>query len=401
MMTNLTTFFKRFSIFFFVLPVTIISPFIKREKNRIIFTSFLNSRFNSNSKYLFLWFVKNVKDYDSYFVINDNKLRNNLNNEIGNYFIETNSVSGKLFALQASIWIISSAALPVGGYFMKIRRSIIHLGHGTPLKKLAFLQETVSIHKIYYMLNKTNISYSIASSEYFQPIIAKTFGLSQDKILISGQPRNDQLFIKSDFDINSFNKNKEKPSKNILYAPTWRDFSSVWLFPFKDFSLKILGDFLLENNINVFLRTHPGFEDEIDSKLLNIPNVYLFSATTYVEIMDYLNNFDLLITDYSSIYFDFLLLDRPMIFLPYDYEEYNKKIGFTVPYHDFTPGYKPSTLKDFMAAIMESFSALDKYKDERNRINNICNTLKNNNCKKFTELLYEKEILYLGACCHG
>jgi CDP-glycerol glycerophosphotransferase len=181
--------------------------------------------------------------------------------------------------------------------------------------------------------------------------------------------------------------------KNILYAPTWRPTSGVRLFPFEDFSRDTLADFLTINKINIFIRSHPNFEDEIDAELLKLPNIYLFSGKIYPEIMDYLNVFDLLITDYSSIYFDYLLLDRPIVFLPYDYDQYNEEIGFAVLYKEFTPGDKSLNMKDFLCAIEKPLNGNDAYINERNRINKICNSFQKDNCKELVKLLYNKNIL--------
>jgi CDP-glycerol glycerophosphotransferase len=333
-----------------------------------------------------------MKYYNSYFVINDDELRNNLNTTIGNYFIETKSFSGKMFVLKAAIWFISSIEFPVGGLFLSYKRYVIHLGHGTPLKNIGLLESNISlVKKIYYAIARTNISYSIASSKTFSSIISGFLGLPLKKIIIAGQARNDQLFIKSDFNIK--NVVGKENMKNILYAPTWRTNTKVKLFPFEDFNIKEFVDMLVKNKINLFVRTHPDYEDEIDNEILDMPNIFLFSGKKYHEIMDYLNIFDLLITDYSSIFFDYLLLDRPLVFLPYDYDSYNKEIGFTVPYNDYTPGYKPSTMKDFTEAIYESVYGEDKYKDVRNRVNEICNIYQMNNRQEFVKLLQKMGIL--------
>ncbi|MDR2408837.1 MAG: CDP-glycerol glycerophosphotransferase family protein [Bacteroidales bacterium] len=386
-------YFDRLSIFIFSIIGTIISSFIKCDENRILFNSFQNKKYNSNSKYLFLWFIENVKNYNSYFVVNDNKLRKELNDCLGNYFVETKTFKGKIFALQAKVWVVSALEMPVGCLFAKSKRYVIHLGHGTPLKKIGLLENKISLgKKIYYALLKTNISYTLSPSTFFQPILAQFLDLPLDAVLIAGQARNDQLFIKPNFNINKLTK---KPGmKNILYAPTWRPTTKLLLFPFNDFSSQGLGDFLTNNDINIFLRLHPNFESEVDAELLNIKNIYLFSGTVYDEIIDFLNIFDLLITDYSSICFDYLLLDRPMIFLPYDYESYNTEIGFTVPYNDFTPGYKPLNMKDFMKSILDSFNeTTDIYSRERKKVNGICNSFRNNNREEFVKLLYGRNIL--------
>jgi CDP-glycerol glycerophosphotransferase len=382
----------RLSLFLFSIFGMILSVFIKYDNRRIIFNSFQNNKYNSNSKYLFLWFIKNVKDYRSYFVINNDILRNELNSAIGNYFIETKTLKGKLFALQAKIWIISTLELPVGCIFAKHKRYVIHLGHGTPIKNIGLLEKNVSlIKKIYYYVASSNISHALAPSEYFKTMISQFINLPLENILIAGHARNDQLFVKSNLNIQKITKQQ---GKNILYAPTWRQSTKLKLFPFDDLSCLELSDFLDNNKINVFLRVHPNFEEKIDPELLAVKNIYVFSGKVYDEIMDYLNLFDLLITDYSSIYFDFLLLDRPIIFLTYDYEQYNKEIGFPFLYNELTPGYKPSTMKEFMKAILDSFDRnIDLYKNERMQINSICNAFKHDNCKEFVKLLYEKNIL--------
>jgi CDP-glycerol glycerophosphotransferase len=385
-------FFRRLFILLSSVPVIIISFFIRRDKNRVIFTSFLNKKYNSNSKYLFQWFIQNLKNYQSYFVVNDDDLREQLNNTIGNYFIETKTFKGKIFALRGAIWFISSFELPVGGFYLAHNRYVVHLDHGSPTKNAGFKEKRVSLlKKIYYTMIKTNISYSVAPSAYFQPIQSGFFGISNDRVLITGLPRNDQLFVKSMLDIHDITKHEGM--KNILYAPTWRPSTKLWLFPFNDFDIQKLSLFLIENKINIFLRTHPYFEEEIDKKLLEIPNVYLFSGNIYDEINDYLNIFDLLITDYSNIYCDYLLLDRPIIFLPYDFESYNEEIGYAIPYDEVSPGYKPDNMNDFLNAIKESLYGNDEYKDERNRVNQLYNYYTKDNCKNFVDILYEHGIL--------
>jgi CDP-glycerol glycerophosphotransferase len=374
-------------------PAMIISIFLKRDKKRVIFSAFLTKKFNSNSKYLFLWFLQNIKHYNAYFVINDKKLREKLNASIGNYFIETRSMKGILFALASPLWFVSTLEMPVGGFFLTYRRTVIHLGHGTPLKNIGFLENNIGVIKtLYYNMMRTNISFSVASSERFQSIIARFLHISTRRVFIAGQARNDQLFIKSEIDIKTLVK--DPGAKNVLYAPTWRPKLNLQLFPFDDLSLPELEQFLIKNKINIFLRTHPNLEEAIDPALLQLSNIYLFSGKEYNEIMDYLNEFDLVVTDYSSLYFDYLLLDKPMIFLPYDLDEYTKDIGLTVPYDEFAPGYKSYTMKEFFEHLLSSLSENDPYKAGRARVNKMVNAYQKDNRKSFVELLKEKGIMH-------
>lgn len=343
----------------------------------IVFSAFANKTFDSNSKYLFLYFLKNHPEYKSFFVINNDILRKELEDKYGKHFIETVSMQGKIFALKACVWVISWFDLPVGGFLMKFRRTVFHLGHGTPLKNIGLLEKNISfIKKMYYALIRMNVSYSLASSSLMSDVISRFIGISKKYIIIGGQPRNDSLMEKKETDCLT-----DSDTIKILYAPTWRQNSDVRLFPFEDFSTDGLGQFLIDNNIELFIRFHPEFEEIIPEKILAVRNVSLFSAKKYPEIMDYINQFDQIITDYSSIYFDYLLLDRPMIFIPYDYNEYNEKIGFTVPYDEYTPGPKPKTFDGFKKAVLNGAKDSSYYAEERKKINDLCNPVRNNSCE--------------------
>ena len=85
--------------------------------------------------------------------------------------------------------------------------------------------------------------------------------------------------------------------------------------------------------------------------------------------MDIADIFDILITDYSSIYIDYLLLDRPLIFLPYDKEQYLKGRGMNFEYDKVTPGAKPDSQQKFIDAIAELCHGRDRYQQERQKCN--------------------------------
>lgn len=92
--------------------------------------------------------------------------------------------------------------------------------------------------------------------------------------------------------------------------------------------------------------------------------------------MDIADIFDILITDYSSIYIDYLLLDRPLIFLPYDKEQYLKGRGMNFEYDKVTPGAKPDSQQKFIDAIAEICHGRDRYQQERQKA--ICFSMRSN-----------------------
>ena len=88
-----------------------------------------------------------------------------------------------------------------------------------------------------------------------------------------------------------------------------------------------------------------------------------------LDSMEILAGFDGVITDYSSIYIDYLLTEKPLLFLPYDLEEYEQKRGMNFRYMDVTPGPKPVTMDGFMKELFKLLTDTSYYKEERHKGN--------------------------------
>lgn len=104
--------------------------------------------------------------------------------------------------------------------------------------------------------------------------------------------------------------------------------------------------------------------------------------------MDVLSNFDLLITDYSSIYFDFLILEKPVLFLPYDLILYEKSVGLNFEYNAITPGPKPKKQSEFIKEIYKLLNDNSYYLKERKFTNKYFNqTVKGSSQKIYSFIL--------------
>ena len=98
--------------------------------------------------------------------------------------------------------------------------------------------------------------------------------------------------------------------------------------------------------------------------------------------MDYINCFDALITDYSSIYLDYMLLERPIIFLPYDLQDYESTVGFTMDYEENTPGPKPATMQDFLQTLFDIKNTPEPFTTKIHELNKKLNSPDKNACEK-------------------
>lgn len=347
---------------------------IRPDSHIWLFSSTDNSHYNYNSRYLFEYVKENLPEITPLFVINDPELRNSLSSKYGKqYFTETESIQGIRQALSAGVWF-TSAGLPAYGTGLHKKRLIINLWHGVPLKKIALLDPNLKkAARIYFKkIFSENYTCILTTSHELIPLMARSFAVSEDKIKVWGQPRNDGLFQKNDCReiLGQLFPDLPEYTKTVLYAPTFRDYGQVQLFPFKDFDQKQLEAFLDEKNMLLFIRTHVA---EQGSAALYLGKRIRFLGNEQAEdVTGILNIFDCLITDYSSIYIDYLLTDKPMIFLPYDRQQYLDGRGMNFDYDDVTPGPKPETFNDFLDALSPKE---DFWKSERTRVNRLFNEI--------------------------
>ncbi|RGQ05244.1 CDP-glycerol glycerophosphotransferase family protein [Blautia obeum] len=347
---------------------------IRPDSHIWLFSSTDNSHYNYNSRYLFEYVKENLPEITPLFVINDSELRNSLSSKYGKqYFIETESIQGIRQALSAGVWF-TSAGLPAYGIGLHKKRLIINLWHGVPLKKIALLDPNLKkAARIYFKkIFSENYTCILTTSHELIPLMARSFAVSEDKIKVWGQPRNDGLFQKNDCReiLGQLFPNLPEYTKTVLYAPTFRDYGQVQLFPFKDFDQEQLEAFLEEKNMLLFIRTHVAEQGSAAPYLGK--RIRFLGNEQAEDVTGILNIFDCLITDYSSIYIDYLLTDKPMIFLPYDRQQYLDGRGMNFDYDDVTPGPKPETFNDFLDALSPKE---DFWKSERTRVNRLFNEI--------------------------
>lgn len=347
---------------------------IRPDSHIWLFSSTDNSHYNYNSRYLFEYVKENLPEITPLFVINDPELRNSLSSKYGKqYFIETESIQGIRQALSAGVWF-TSAGLPAYGTGLHKKRLIINLWHGVPLKKIALLDPNLKkAARIYFKkIFSENYTCILTTSHELIPLMARSFAVSEDKIKVWGQPRNDGLFQKNDCReiLGQLFPDLPEYTKTVLYAPTFRDYGQVQLFPFKDFDQKQLEAFLDEKNMLLFIRTHVAEQGSAAPYLGK--RIRFLGNEQAEDVTGILNIFDCLITDYSSIYIDYLLTDKPMIFLPYDRQQYLDGRGMNFDYDDVTPGPKAETFNDFLDALSPKE---DFWKSERTRVNRLFNEI--------------------------
>lgn len=190
----------------------------------------------------------------------------------------------------------------------------------------------------------------VVGSEALADIYKEAFALSDHNILRTGIPRTDLFFdkqgqqkVKDDiFRVNPHLRGK----KVILYAPTFRDKELV------DFDLQLEIDEMyqhLRDEYILIIKLHPAIRNISESEERYAD--FLYDYSLYPNINDLFLVTDILITDYSSIPFEFCLLNKPMIFYAYDLEKYAKKRGIIGDYVSDVPGPVVNSTKEVVSVI--------------------------------------------------
>lgn len=349
--------------------------------NLLVFSGQFGQKFSDNSKYLFQNFVKHYSDEFQIVWITCNKsLIGTINPNQSKDFqvIYQYSLAGIITLLRAKVIFYVMGRRDIPFFAFSRKTTIIQLWHGIPIKKIGTGADGDNwLSLVTRILNLSSYTYWICSSAIDRNATALCVRLPIDGVVITGLPRNDYLI-----------EHKNVPSsellarfpflqkKIILYAPTWRDNTIVRFFPFDDFSLEDINAFLEANDAYLLLRGH--WTDDIYARNGKLEydsategRVVAATHDMFEDVQELLPFVDILISDYSSIWVDFLLLDRPLIFVPYDLEEYEKERGLLYNYHQITPGPKVSTNKEFIEAMQEYILNPEKDSEKRRYIKKI------------------------------
>ena len=373
--------------------VYFISFFSPRDRKIWIFGCQEKKLFNDNSKYFFLYTANNHKDKIKAVWLSKKKeiikdLRKKGYNAHGTY-----SLLGIYHTLRAKYFIFDTYLSDII-YWTSNGSKKINLWHGIVFKKIEFDVKKGKLGQIYQSNGLKRLIYEFflpwifkkpdfltATSGLTQKIFASAFKTNKNKTFITGYPRNDILFKKIEnfelgFDTAMLQKIKalkaEEQTKIIFYLPTFREskisFNKNPLMNTSSFDK--LNDFLKSENAVFLIKLHPLLGK---IKFKNSKSDRIFKISSKTDIYPLLRLTDLLITDYSSIFFDFLLLKKPIIFFPYDLDEYAlKDRGFYFNYKQFTPGPKAYDFDELLCQIKHLTRGRDKFTSQRKKIRDSC-----------------------------
>lgn len=286
-----------------------------------------------------------------------------------------------------------------GYYFRRKKRQIIiNVWHGIPIKGNRYHDfgghnYIIKTTKNPFPRKRPN-DYLVSTSKFTTYLLNHFINEFSANVIYTGYPRNDLIISGLEEKIKKDVFSNYQSHKIIFYAPTYRNPKDSDAWPQNPITNKdLLADlnyFLEQNKIHLILKPHPleviAFEhiksdniQIIDSKWLEIKNINLYSILSMTDI---------LITDYSSIMFDFLLADKPTIIFDYDYDFYRNTTGLMLDnFDEWAPGHRSKNIKQLINAISEAIEK-DPFKDDRNRIKNEIHIFKDNkSTERFIEFI--------------
>jgi CDP-glycerol glycerophosphotransferase (TagB/SpsB family) len=372
-----------------ILPLALLVP---KKKNSLLFIGRDDGQFIDNIKYLFLYVWGQTTSgtttgIDITFLTENRAVFEELKEK--NYpVVFSPTFRSALKLLRTSVLVVDNINWIVNFknmYLFRTRK--IQLFHAVPIKRIGSFSPILEEERKYFAMrlyqwvNGQHQVYDwfLSPSRFFtERVFSKAY--PSRYIFEGGLPRNDALFGGPDRQVFSgkdgeeyerINGKKGSGKKIVLYMPTFRD-KGKGAFYENVLDVRELSVFAEIHGIHFLVKYHQleraKFRDEVLGGITNITFFY-----DVKDIYPFLPLVDVLITDYSSIYFDYLLLDRPVVFFPYDLEIYlEKERGLIFDYDDLTPGPKCFTQEELLGRLKEILvDGRDYFKEKRAEVANI------------------------------
>lgn len=338
--------------------IRLLKLFIKPNDRLIVFSSFSGKSYDDSPRAIYEGMIKDHR-FDDYELVWDFRDPQKYNIERGSK-IKTDTLTYYTTLLKARLWI-TNVSMYRGLEFTGINSYVFNTWHGTAIKKLGI--DVIGKKTFKGKTKQKRGDVLLAQGLYDVKTFSHAYEMPRQSVLAFGLPRNDELVYNNKPGIINGLKAHlgiAPDKKVILYAPTYREYqrdnnkNSIFSLPINigNWEERLSSDFV------ILFRAHPDV-----FKVLNIvENDFVKDVSTYPHVNELMLMSDLLISDYSSIFFDYSILGRPMLCFAYDYDRYNEERGL---YFDIRKELASERLSD-ENILVDTIIKLDW--EERSRI---------------------------------
>lgn len=316
-----------------------------------------------NTYHLFNYIRKTKPEINAYYVIEKDAKDRKYIEKLGN-IIDFGSLKHTLYLMCAKTTINSYVERP-NMYTEEYKEIIKYYPEFVQNKKVFLQHGVIGVSRVNHVLHKNRVNYAlfVTSSQFEKNHIVKEFGYSEDEVIVTGLPRWDNL-------------NKNLATKKILLMPTWRSWiqseeelrQSEYFNRYMDLItnkhvIRLLEDYDYE----LVFYPHYQVQRIITDNTIHIHDRIRIVRQGERRVQDLLNECEILLTDYSTVAFDFAYMEKPVIFYQFDYSEFYSKHYNEGPIQHKKQLFGPVVEKiDDVVAKIEAFligrENLDDYK---------------------------------------
>lgn len=361
----------------YYLAMTLINLLIPKKKKIVIYGGeFLDD----NSEAMFRYLNEHT-NYDVVCICNTSlkyDLRPNVYTVKNTYWNAFREMSTALVTIDSSFHTVK--------FYPTKKQLFIQCWHGSPLKSMVDPAKNGRYYsRLFY------------ASEYFRDYMRGYFHTDITNMICLGAPRNDYLFTPhiNEYKCEDYSQFRYK----VIWMPTFRQGlgrteSSIDIPIIDSDNIRILDERLKALNIALIIKPHRVQEGSFEHLFEKIKpsNISIVTADYFINnnipVYTFLSFMDALITDYSSVYFDYLLLDRPIAFAIDDFDQYLKNRGFA--YNDpleMMPGKKMYTFDDLVSFFDDLVRNNDDFSEQRKIKADLFNKYKYDNCERCKQLI--------------
>lgn len=360
---------KKLFLYLLNLPLYWIARLVPKDENIWIFGAWFGEKYADNSKYMFEYVNKNHPEIRAIWLTKKEETEELIKSK-GYEVYKTYSLKGYFYSSKSNYSFISVGAGDVN--FFIPAKNIINLWHGCPLKKIGFDDKITanykhslikSFLKSIFGFSKQAMNHSrvISSSRTEAKNLSTAFNKRIENIIVTGLPRND-VFLN--------HKKSFKNNMRVIYMPTHRNEGELNVSKLFVNDIEMINERLKLHNIELYIKLHFYHMNQMNIK--NYSNIKaVHDKDIEQDIYSVVPDYDILITDYSSIFFDYLLSDNPIIFAPFDYEKYiTKDRELYYDYDEVTPGPKCKNWDEVLEWIVKFKENPNLFKKEREEVKN-------------------------------
>jgi len=343
-----------------------------RDKQLWVFGARGGDGFVDNAKYLYLWTLENDPEIRPVFLTKDDETIRTLQQD-GYEAYHAHSLRGRLLTLRAGVVCVTQGLRDVQ-MAGTAGATLVQLWHGLPLKTVGWDAEWVGqpwpvqrCHR--YMADEIDLV-TAPSTAAIEPL-SSGLGIDPEQFVVTGYPRTDVFDgeiegarVTVDQAVLEAVESHDDDQRVVCYLPTYRRSGRSFV---DALDVEAVGEQLDKSDAHLYIKAHPY---EPVGAAADHPRVHWLPAAVDPYLV--LPHADVALTDYSSVMFDWLAVDRPIVLFAYDQPEYIAKRGLYFEYESVAPGPIATDTPSLRSALAEAIAATrhgdDPYATDRRRL---------------------------------